>query len=185
MRDTFLRCTCWHCKRQFWYASKWKIYCKLKKIIWQLKISSLVKFHCLKLSLSETFDASNVISRAIKRNNRCSWYTLGFIMHILMKRTGSEAHCVRLRCSSERVFAAFRSMSEVITRESDEVVSSRRGTCPKCLMSQEGRKKWLAACVLGCAPVRRFSFCALRKFLSRRRTSSSILTRANAFYDIN
>lgn len=42
-------------------------------------------------------------------------------------------------------------MSEVITRESAEVASPRRGVRPKCLMSQEGRKKWrsCSACVLG------------------------------------
>jgi len=40
---------------------------------------------------------------------------------------------------------------EVITRESTEVASPRRGVCPKCLMSQEERKKrrFCLACVLG------------------------------------
>lgn len=150
---------------------------------WKFRVSYRKTSFCLKPSLSDAFDASHFFC-AIKQNNRCSQYTSGFIMHILTKRTGSEAHCVRLRWSSERVFAAFRSMSEVITRESDEVVSSRRGTCPKCLMSQEGRKKWLAACVLGHAGAT-FLFLRRRKFLSRRPASSPFSHARALIYDIN
>lgn len=62
------------------------------------------------------------------------------LYNILMKRNAGPgpivSDCDARPSGSSRLF---RSMSEVITRESDEVVSSRRGACPKCLMSQEGR----------------------------------------------
>lgn len=44
-----------------------------------------------------------------------------------------------LDCSGPSESSGF--LPEVITRESGEVVSPRQGTCPKCLMSQEGRKR--------------------------------------------